>query len=415
MVTPPDLACQPVRRPFACSADNPGRAMATRRLPSGSTRFRQSAFGRGEPAFSPLIQGGSTGVGRRTGPGIVSEQPDPKASAREAALSYVHPDQLAITRRRNGAGFSYRLDDHDLIRDSTTLSRIRSLAVPPAWRNIRISERPDAHLQATGYDARGRRQYRYHPRYREVRDSAKFEHLIAFAERLPAVRRRVERDIAGPGLGRERVLATVVRLLEATLIRVGGAEYARTNGSFGVASLRARHVDVRSDALRFHFKGKGGKDWRVGVSDRRLARIVRACQELPGQALFQYVDQAGERREVTSTDVNAYLREAAGDDATAKDFRTWFGTVLAALALERAPAPKTTAEGKRVLNAAIEVVAQQLGNTPAICLKCYVHPRVVDAYLAGRLDLKAGKPIAGLTAGESRVLRFLRSPARERK
>jgi DNA topoisomerase-1 len=345
---------------------------------------------------------------------------DANDAAEEAAvvagLRYVHSNELPISRRRKVRGFSYWDRDGRPVGDERVLKRIQALAIPPAWRDVQIAERVDGHLQAIGRDQRGRRQYLYHPRFREVRDAAKFEHLIAFADGLPALRRRVARDMARRGLGRARVLATVVRLLETTMIRVGGAEYARTNHSFGVVSLRSRHVEVNGAKLTFHFTGKSGKEWRVGVSDRRLAGIVRACQELPGQALFQYVDDDGERRHVTSSDVNAYLKEASGRDISAKDFRTWWGTVLATLALAEQPASQNPDAARRVLKEVIAAVARQLGNTAAICLKCYVHPDVVAAHLEGQLQL--GRPPKAATGRlapeEQQVLTFLERIARRR-
>ena len=334
------------------------------------------------------------------------------ADAQEAGLTYVAPDQLTIRREPGAAGFIYRDDQGALIRDADALERFRKLAIPPAWRDVRISDDADAHLQAIGYDSRGRRQYRYHPTWREVRDATKFEHLIAFAEALPALRRRVEHDIRAPGLGRERVLATVVRLLETTMIRVGGEAYARENKSYGLATLASRHVDVEGAELVFHFRGKGGKAWRVGVADRRLAKIVRSCQELPGQHLFQYVDEAGERRSIGSADVNAYLKEASGRNISAKDFRTWWATVLAATALGEMGGEDTGT--KSILKQVIAEVADLLGNTPAVCLSCYVHPEVVRAHAEGSLRLAPRKatPRAGLSPEEQAVLDFLRRRTR---
>ncbi|MBS0408720.1 MAG: DNA topoisomerase IB [Proteobacteria bacterium] len=336
-----------------------------------------------------------------------------RQDARAARLVHVSPDQPGIARRRTARGFSYRGPDGATVRDAQTLARIRSLAVPPAWEDVWICARPNGHLQAVGVDQKGRRQYRYHPRFRAVRDEAKFEHLLAFAEGLPALRARIAEDMARPGLGRDKVLATVAHLLEATMIRVGNEAYAKANGSFGLATLRNRHVTIEGGALRFHFKGKSGKEWRVGLRDRRVARIVRACQDLPGQHLFQYLDEAGERQTVTSADVNAYLRAASGRDITAKDFRTWWGTVLAALALAEGDPPQNEAEAKRRLGEAVKLVASRLGNTPTVCRKCYIHPEVPAAHLAGALTLappKAGRrdDDTGLSAEEVAVLNLLR-------
>ncbi len=263
------------------------------------------------------------------------------------------------------------------------LERIRALAIPPAWERVWICPRADGHIQATGYDARGRKQYRYHPEWRRVRDETKYDRLADFARRLPAVRRRIARDLAKRGLPREKVLATVVRLLETTLIRVGNAEYARENGSFGLTTLRNRHAEVTSGSVRFRFRGKSGRDHEVGLQDRQIARIVRQCQDLPGQDLLQYIDEDGVAQPIDSSDVNAYLREVAGDDVSAKDFRTWAGTVLAAMALSKLPREETKTAATRQIVAAIRRVARRLGNTPAVCRSCYVHPRVLEAHAAG--------------------------------
>jgi DNA topoisomerase-1 len=346
-----------------------------------------------------------------------SASASPRDDAKEAGLRHLAAEDLSIRRIRSGAGFSYRSAAGVAVSDAATLKRIRALAIPPAWRDVRISGHHNAHLQAIGYDARGRRQYRHHPRWRAVRDANKFEHLVAFAEALPRLRDRVERDIASPGLGRDRVLATVVRLLETTMIRVGNESYARQNKSHGLASLASRHVAVRGAELMFHFKGKGGKEWRIDVADRRLAKIVGSCRELPGQHLFQYVDEAGERHPIGSADVNAYLKEASGRDISAKDFRTWWGTVYAAVALQAAAEHEET-PSKATLKRVIEEVSRQLGNTPAICLKCYVHPDVVGAYHAGALALRPPRtaPRTGLSPEERSVLGFLkrrREPLRD--
>ncbi|HYI85343.1 MAG TPA: DNA topoisomerase IB, partial [Acetobacteraceae bacterium] len=317
-------------------------------------------------------------------PGIV----DAKEAAAEAGLRYVSDERPGITRRRSGTGFAYRMPDGKPVRDKATLARIRSLAVPPAYKDVWICPYANGHIQATGRDDKGRKQYRYHPRWREVRDAAKYEHMMDFAAALPGIRARVAADMKKPGMPREKVLATIVHLLETTLIRVGNDDYAKQNNSFGLTTLRNRHVAVEGAALRFSFKGKSGKTWRLGVQDRRVARIVRQCQELPGQDLFQYLDEDGEARGVSSDDVNEYLREIAGAEVTAKDFRTWAGTVLAALALQECERFTTQAAAKRNIRAAIESVAARLGNTPTICRKCYVHPDIVDAYLSGSLLLE---------------------------
>ncbi|HYZ32191.1 MAG TPA: DNA topoisomerase IB [Crenalkalicoccus sp.] len=313
---------------------------------------------------------------------------DPREAAEEAGLRYVSDEQPGIARRRVGKGFSYRRPEGGPVRDAATLKRIRSLAVPPAWTQVWICSHPDGHIQATGRDQKGRKQYRYHPRWREVRDAAKYEHMVAFAQALPTIRARLAEDLRRPGLPREKVLATVIRLLETTLIRVGNDDYAKRNRSFGLTTLKSRHVAVEGGELRFSFRGKGGRTWQLGVADRRIARIVRACQELPGQELFQYRDAEGTVHDVTSTDVNDYLREISGRSITAKDFRTWAGTVLAALALREFERFDSKAAAKRNVRAAIERVAARLGNTPTICRKCYVHPAVLDTYLDGGLVLE---------------------------
>lgn len=306
-----------------------------------------------------------------------------KETAEAAGLVYVGDEQPGIRRRRTGKGFSYVGPDGRTIKDERTLKRVRSLAVPPAYSDVWICPDPNGHIQATGRDDKGRKQYRYHPRWREFRDSNKYEHMLEFATALPALRERIAEDMAKRGLPREKVLATVVHLLETTLIRVGNADYAKQNKSYGLTTLRDRHVKIEGGELRFQFKGKSGKTWNLRLQDRRIARVVKACQDIPGQHLFQYFDEGGQRQPVTSADVNAYLREATGRDVTAKDFRTWAGTVLAAMALREFEQLDPDARTKKNVKAAIERVAARLGNTPTICRKCYVHPEVVNAYLDG--------------------------------
>jgi DNA topoisomerase-1 len=316
-----------------------------------------------------------------------------------------------------GKGFSYRGPDGARITDPLTLQRIRKLAIPPAWTSVWICLDSDGHIQAVGVDAKGRRQYRYHPRFREIRDSAKYHHMIAFAAALPALRAQVAQDMSARGLGRRKVLATVVHLLETTMIRVGNRAYAKENKSYGLTTLQSRHVSVEGAELRFHFKGKSGKIWNLGVHDRRVARIVRSCQELPGQHLFQYLDDAGQRQVVTSADVNAYLKEASGSDITAKDFRTWAGTVIAAMTLAAYDCVDCQKTAKKNITRAIERVAARLGNTPTICRKCYVHPEILTAYLGGRLVLdqtprmnpQAMPDPAKLRPEEALVLAFLKT------
>lgn len=317
------------------------------------------------------------------------DQPtDPEAAAEAAGLVYVSDDRPGITRKRHGRYFAYYRPDGARITDRKVIDRINSLAIPPAYTDVWICPDANGHIQATGRDARGRKQYRYHPRFRETRDSAKYEHMLEFAEALPAIRAKVDEHMQLRGLPREKVLATIVHLLETTMIRVGNPDYARENESYGLSTLRDRHVDVNGAELRFRFKGKSGKTWRLSVRDRRVARIVKSVQDLPGQHLFQYLDEAGEPCEVTSTDVNAYLREISGRDITAKDFRTWSGTVLAALCLAAAEEADSDTAAKRILKGAIAEVAGQLGNTPAVCRMAYIHPEVIGAFNERALVLK---------------------------
>ena len=301
-----------------------------------------------------------------------------------AGLRHSADDQPGIRRRRVGRGFGYRDPDGRPVRDAETLARIRSIVIPPAWTDVWICPWPNGHLQATGRDARGRKQYRYHPRYRTRRDRTKFERLIEFAKVLPEIRARVDADLARPGLPREKVVAAVVRLLELTLIRVGNDEYARLNRSFGLTTLRDRHAVVEGTAITFRFRGKSGRRHEVGLRDRRLAGVVKRCRDLPGQELFQYLDEDGVARDIASDDVNGYLAGIA-PGVTAKDFRTWAGTVLAFRALRAAGSGSTEREKRRAVTSAIETTAANLGNTPAVARSAYVHPAVVDAYLDGRL------------------------------
>jgi DNA topoisomerase-1 len=303
--------------------------------------------------------------------------------ATPAGLRHSTDAQPGIRRRRVGRGFSYLGPDGERISDRATLDRIRALAIPPAWTDVWICRLPNGHLQATGRDARGRKQHRYHPDFRAHREASKFDRLVAFARVLPALRARVDEDLARPGLPREKVLAAVVRLLELTLIRVGNEEYARLNRSFGLTTLRDRHARVAGSGVRFRFRGKSGRQHEVGLRDRRLAAIVRRCQELPGQELFQYVADDGTPTGVASEDVNDYLRAAAGADVSAKDFRTWAGTVLAYRALRSLPTPPTEHAARRNVVAAMRLAADRLGNTPAVARSSYVHPALVEAYLDG--------------------------------
>ena len=355
--------------------------------------------------------------------GSIPEAPatDPVEAAREAGLRYVSDDRPGIRRRRAGKGFRYVRPDGTAVRDEQTLRRIKALVIPPAWEDVWIATDPRGHIQATGRDAKGRKQYRYHDRWRAVRDETKYERMIAFGAALPTIRARVDADMARHGLPREKVLATVVRLLEATLIRVGNEEYARENRSFGLTTLRNRHVKVAGSALRFTFRGKSGKEHDISLRDRRLAGLLRRLQELPGQELFQYLDEDGARHTVDSDDVNAYLREITGQEFSAKDFRTWAGTVLCAVALRELDACTSESEAKRNVTQVVKTVAQQLGNTPAVCGACYIHPHIIDAYLSPgdgapiaealgqRLAAEATSDGADsdLTPDEAAVLRFL--------
>jgi len=317
--------------------------------------------------------------------GATSAQSDPREAAGQAGLRYSSDRQPGIRRRRSGRGFTYLDPEGTTIRQPEMLARIRSLAIPPAWTDVWICRWPNGHLQATGRDARRRKQHRYHPRWRTTRDEWKFERILAFARALDQIRRRVDMDLARPGLPRAKVLGAVVRLLELTLIRVGNDEYARLNRSFGLTTLRNRHARVHGTRVRFRFRGKGGRLHEVGIRDRRLARLIERCQDLPGQDLFQYVDDGGEVRDVASEDVNDYLRQIGGGDFTAKDFRTWAGTVLAYRALRDLQPAGSEAGARRNVVAAIREAAGQLGNTPAVARASYVHPAVLEAYLDGGL------------------------------
>jgi DNA topoisomerase-1 len=310
---------------------------------------------------------------------------DSVASAKTAGLRYVSDASPGIRRIRKGAGFAYLAARGTLVRDAATLKRIKTLAVPPAWTDVWICPDAEGHLQATGRDAKGRKQYRYHGRWRQARDDTKYDRMLAFGRLLPRIRKQVAKDLALPGLPRDKILATVVRLLETTLIRVGNEEYARTNDSFGLTTMRDRHVKVNGAGVRFEFRGKSGIVHAVDLTDRRLARIVKQSRDLPGYELFQYIDEQGARRTIDASDVNAYLRRIAGEEFTAKDFRTWAGPVLAARALDECQSFTSQAQAKRNVVAAVEAVAKRLGNTKAICRKCYVHPEIVNAYMDGSL------------------------------
>lgn len=307
-----------------------------------------------------------------------------RQAATRAGLRYVTDGARGIGRRRVGTGWAYYAPNGSKISDSSIRRRLNALAIPPAWTEVWICPDPDGHIQATARDARGRKQYRYHPSYREARDRSKFRRMLEFSEVLPAARERVERDLRGPDLGRRQLLAAVVRLLDRTLIRVGNDEYVRENRSYGLTTLRRRHVRVDGALLRFSFRGKSGVEHSVALADPRLAHIIQRCRDLPGEELFQYLDAAGKRQSVSSDDVNAYLRELTGRDVTAKDFRTWGGTMLAAVELRRMGAAASRREADRNIVAAVDAVAARLGNTRAVCRKYYVHPVLLRAYLMGQ-------------------------------
>src|SRR5438132_11241749 len=341
---------------------------------------------------------------------------DPLVAAERAQLRYVSDSMPGITRHKARNGFDYHLPDRSLAREIATSKRIRALAIPPAWTDVWICRDPNGHLQATGGDQRGRKQYRYHPRWREVRDEAKYEKLLTFGHVLPLIRARVAADLQRHGLPREKVLAAIVRLMELTLFRVGNSEYAKTNKSYGLTTLRDRHVAIEDSHVHLSFRGKSGLRREGDIIDRRLARIIKACRDLPGYELFQYVNEAGERHAVGSEEVNAYLREITSEDLTAKDFRTWAGTHLAAEALRKFARLDSEAKRKKAIIRAVEKVARHLGNTPAICRRCYIHPTILDGYLDGTLlDALALKTEAyleenvdGMSAEEAAVTAFLR-------
>jgi DNA topoisomerase-1 len=335
---------------------------------------------------------------------------DPLASARAAGLHYSTDAKPGIRRVRKGKGFRFLHANGKPLTNKKDLQRIRALAIPPAWTDVWISPDPAGHLQATGRDARRRKQYRYHARWREVRDDTKYGRMIAFARALPAIRRRIETDLRLDRLPRRKVLATIVRLLERTLIRVGNAEYARDNQSFGLTTMRDHHVKVNGSKVEFAFRGKSGIRHTRALDNRALAKIVRQCRDLPGQELFQYRDHDGHVVDIGSGDVNEYLKEITGEDFTSKDFRTWFGTVQASVLLLACEAAESESKAKREINRCIEEVARQLGNTKAVCRKSYVHPAVIDAYLDGSMTRRAGrgaKAVGKLTQAEAVVLGLL--------
>ena len=340
---------------------------------------------------------------------------DPRAAAKLAKLRHVSDDIPGITRHKARNGFDYRFPDGELVRDMETLRRIRSLAIPPAWTAVWICPFDNGHIQATGRDNRGRKQYRYHPRWNKIRNESKYGKLLTFAQVLPFIRKRVDADLRRRGLQRERVLAAVVRLMELTLFRIGNSEYAKANKSFGLTTLRDRHVEIGDNRIHLSFRGKRGIRYETDITDRRIARIIRDCRDLPGYELFQYLDDDGNRHTVGSDDVNDYLREASGEEITAKDFRTWAGTNLAALALREVGWFDTESKRKHAVVRAIEQVASQLGNTPAICRRCYIHPEILEGYMDGtllaalseRAQATPGDDVTGLTREEAAVAAFL--------
>ncbi len=329
-------------------------------------------------------------------------------AARAAQLRYVNDTRPGIRRRAAGTGFAYFEPENNLVEDEAVLARIRSLAIPPAWTEVWICRLSYGHLQASGRDARGRKQYRYHARWRRFRDESKFERLLQFGAALPRIRERVDKDLQGSQLTREKVLAIVVRLLETTFIRIGNEEYARTNKSFGLTTLKGRHVKIDGPRIRFRFRGKSGKEHQITVANRKLARLVKSCQDLPGQDLFQFLDEDGQPQPITSGDVNEYLRQIASDDFTAKDFRTWAGTLLAAQKLDGHLSPESAASGRAACVRVVAEVAAKLGNTPAICRKCYIHPDILAAFTDGeRLALWNKAFRASGECHESALLRYL--------
>jgi DNA topoisomerase I len=361
------------------------------------------------PARRPRILPGPR---RRRRNELVAAQA-PVESARAAGLRYTTDSRPGITRKRRGSGFAYFTPEGKALRNADELARIRSLVIPPAWTNVWICPDPLGHLQATGRDAKGRKQHRYHPKWRKVRDETKYYRMLAFARALPSLRRRTQTDLARTGLPREKVLALVVQLLEKTLIRVGNDEYARQNRSFGLTTLRDGHVAISGGRVRFSFRGKSGIEHEVDLDDRRLARVVKACRDLPGYDLFQYVDEDGNRQSVGSADVNAYLREVTGQEFTSKDFRTWAGTVLAADLLRGFDRCRSSAEATRNVVRAVEAVAHRLGNTKAVCRKCYIHPAILEAYLEGAMGgrhvrrVRARATAEALVNGEAAVVALL--------
>jgi DNA topoisomerase I len=337
-------------------------------------------------------------------------------AARAAQLRYVSDSRPGIKRRAAGTGFVYVETEGDPVEDEAILARIKSLAIPPAWTEVWISRLAHGHLQASGRDARGRKQYRYHARWRKVRDECKFDRMLQFGAALPRIRERVEQDLQLAGLERAKVLAIIVRLLETTFIRVGNEEYARTNKSFGLTTLKDRHVKIQGAKIIFRFRGKSGKEHQITLANRKLARLVKRCQDLPGQDLFQFIGEDGQPQPIDSGDVNEYIRQIAAEDFTAKDFRTWAGTLLAAQRLDDYPSVESAASGKAACVSVVADVAARLGNTPTICRKCYIHPEILTAFLEERKLARWKKALAAATSSrrphhEAALLRYLAATA----
>lgn len=341
---------------------------------------------------------------------------DPVASAKEAGLRYFHEAQLTVKRRKNGKTFDYTDGSGRKIKDAKTIERINSLALPPAWIDVTVSPTPNSHLQAIGVDEKGRKQYRYHPDWNKFRSETKFDKMTEFGAALPKIRKQMAVDLDKQGLPQEKVLAAIVKLLEKTMIRIGNEEYAKENKSYGLTTLQNKHVQVSPTKVKINFKGKSGKFHNIELEDRRLARLIGKLQDLPGQELFQYIDDDGERRGVDSADVNEYIQTAAGAEFTAKDFRTWRGTILAALFLADCQRAETETANKKLVTDIVKQVAGELGNTPTVCRKCYIHPVIISSFLEGDL-LKLGDETeievdtVGLLPEEKKVLAFLKTAA----
>lgn len=352
----------------------------------------------------------------KTKPENLKVQVEPEESAAEAGLRYVNDDDPGISRKKSGKKFLYFDPSGKKVTDEKTLRRIKSLVIPPAWKDVWICTKPNGHLQATGIDARGRKQYRYHPKWREVRDATKYDRMIAFGYALPKIRARVAKDMAREGMPKEKILATIVQLLEKTLIRVGNEEYAEENQSYGLTTMRNKHVKIRGDKVQFEFKGKSGVRHKISLNDKRLAKIIRKTKEIPGYELFQYIDEDGERRSIDSSDVNEYLKKISGEDFTAKDFRTWHGTMLAAETLKDMENFENETQAKKLVVQAVEEVSSILGNTKAVCRKCYIHPVIIEKFLGGKLktELEDSKTIrfeegfTKLRKGEVEVISYIK-------